>query len=76
MSTVESIKNGYIKIVEKAEEEGKPHLTPAPHESAWNLFNAMDNDTHVQVAVSDYTSDMTLFPAGFDLDRTSLDKLV
>ena len=24
----------------------------------------------------DYTSDVTLFPAGFDLDRTSLDELV
>ena len=62
------------EIVEKAEEEGNSHLTPPPHESVWNLFNAMDNDT--RVAVREYTSDMTLFPAGFDLDRTTLDELV
>ena len=74
MSAVESIKNGYIENVEKAEEEDKSHLTPPPHESVWNLFNAVDGDT--QMAVREYTSNMTLFPAGFDLDRTSLDELV
>ena len=71
MGTVEKIKNGYIEIVEKAEEEENIILTPAPHESVWNLFNAMDYDT--QAAVREYTNDMSLFPAGFDLDRTSLD---
>ena len=74
IDTVEKIKNGYIEIVEKAEEEQKTILTPPPHESVWNLFNAMDYDT--QGAVREYTSDMTLFPKGFDLDHTSLDELV
>ena len=74
MDTVEKIKNGYIEIVEKAEEEEKTILTPALHESVWNLFNATDYAT--QGAVREYTNDTTLFPAGFDLDRTSLDELV
>ena len=74
LNAVESIKNGYIEIVEKAEEEGKPDLVPAPLESVWNLYNAMDVNT--QAAVRDYTSDMGLFPEGFDLDLISLDELV
>ena len=45
LNAVESIKNGYIEIVGKAEEEGKTDLIPAPHESVWNLYNAMDIDT-------------------------------
>ena len=74
LNAVESIKNGYIEIVEKAEEEGKPDLVPAPLESVWNLYNAMDVNT--QAAVRDYTSDMGLFPEGLDLDLISLEELV
>jgi len=58
----------------KGRGKGKPDLVPAPHQSVWNLFNAMDVDT--QTAVRDYTNDMGLFPDGFDLDLTSLDELV
>ena len=74
LNAVESIKNCYIEIVEKAEEEGKPDLIHAPLELVWNLYNAMDVST--QAAVHDYTSDMGLFPDGLDLDLISLDELM